>query len=160
MTELSDADREMAVKILEPWYGGEMAAAQVDESPEDTSAMLTAARTHITAEILAGARVNERETRIVFDGPPGPKSGRFVEVEDANGTSFNAGEWHERPDGLWELRLHPSATLARLAAENQRMRDALGYFLTDDRFQVAVGGNPIVVEAMLRTARAALGDNP
>jgi len=45
------------------------------------------------------------EIRIVFDGPPGPESGRFVEVEDINSMSLNAGEWKERPDGLWELRV-------------------------------------------------------
>jgi hypothetical protein len=46
--------------------------------------------------------------RIVFDGPPSPDGGRFVEVEDAAGNSVNAGTWHERPDGLWELRLAAS----------------------------------------------------
>ena len=35
---------------------------------------------------------------IVFDEPPGPKSGRFVEVEDANGNSIRFGEWIERDD--------------------------------------------------------------
>src|ERR1039458_7167629 len=30
---------------------------------------------------------------VVFDGPPGPIAGRFVEVEDARGYSDNAGEW-------------------------------------------------------------------
>ncbi len=42
---------------------------------------------------------------IVFDGPPGAESGRFVEVEDGSGRGVDAGEWHERDDGLWELRL-------------------------------------------------------
>ena len=42
---------------------------------------------------------------IVFDGPPGPTAGRFVEIEDENGVSFRAGEWHERADGLWEIRI-------------------------------------------------------
>ncbi len=45
------------------------------------------------------------ELRIVFDGPPGAVSGRFVEVETPDGASVNAGEWHERDDGLWELRI-------------------------------------------------------
>lgn len=43
--------------------------------------------------------------RIVFDGPPGPDSGRFVEVEDEQGRSINAGTWSAREDGLWELRI-------------------------------------------------------
>lgn len=42
---------------------------------------------------------------IIFDGPPGPESGRFVEVETDDGRSINAGEWIERPDGLWALRI-------------------------------------------------------
>ena len=35
---------------------------------------------------------------IVFDGPPSPNSGRFVEVEDANGNSVRVGKWIERED--------------------------------------------------------------
>jgi hypothetical protein len=42
---------------------------------------------------------------IVFDGPPGHNSGRFVEVETPEGKSLSAGEWVERSDGYWELRL-------------------------------------------------------
>ena len=42
---------------------------------------------------------------IVFDGPPGPESGRFVEVEDASGKSIRLGEWLQRPDGSWALRI-------------------------------------------------------
>ena len=45
------------------------------------------------------------DIRIVFDGPPSHESGRFVEVEDAQGRSINIGEWKERDDGLWELRI-------------------------------------------------------
>ena len=41
---------------------------------------------------------------IVFDGPPGPESGRFVEVE-RNGRSINFGEWVHREDGFWVLRI-------------------------------------------------------
>ena len=42
---------------------------------------------------------------IIFDGPPGPESCSFVEVETDNGKGINAGEWIERPDGLWALRI-------------------------------------------------------
>lgn len=40
---------------------------------------------------------------VVFDGPPGPESGRFVEVEDAQGRSVGAIGWREREDGYWVL---------------------------------------------------------
>jgi hypothetical protein len=42
---------------------------------------------------------------IVFDGPPSHESGRFVEVEDAEGKSISVGEWIDRGNGLWALRL-------------------------------------------------------
>lgn len=42
---------------------------------------------------------------IVFDGPPGPESGRFVEVETDDGASILCGEWIERLDGFWALRI-------------------------------------------------------
>ena len=42
---------------------------------------------------------------IIFDGPPSHESGRFVEVETDDGKSINVGEWIERSDGLWALRI-------------------------------------------------------
>jgi hypothetical protein len=40
----------------------------------------------------------------VFDGPPGPEAGRFVEVE-VEGKSIRLGEWSQRVDGYWVLRV-------------------------------------------------------
>lgn len=50
---------------------------------------------------------------IVFDGPPAPESGRFVEVEDTNtGRSVARGQWVQRSDGYWALRmLDPNALM-------------------------------------------------
>lgn len=45
---------------------------------------------------------------IVFDGPPSHDTGRFVEVEDDSGRSIKFGEWVERSDGYWVLRLDES----------------------------------------------------
>ncbi len=42
------------------------------------------------------------------------------------------------------------------AAEIERLREALGWFLNDSRFVVQVGGNPNVVPQMIEAARAAL----
>ena len=42
---------------------------------------------------------------IIFDGPPGPDGAQFVEVETDDGKSINVGEWIERDDGLWALRI-------------------------------------------------------
>ena len=40
-----------------------------------------------------------------------------------------------------------------LRARVERLKEALGWFLSDDRFHVAVGGNPSVVENMIARAR-------
>lgn len=58
---------------------------------------------------------------IVFDGPPSHESGRFVEVEDANGASIRVGEWVERSDGYWALRL-PHADDRNVREAYQRLR--------------------------------------
>ena len=42
---------------------------------------------------------------IVFDGPPDPEAGRFVEVENADGSGVKLGNWVERGDGHWALRV-------------------------------------------------------
>ena len=42
---------------------------------------------------------------VIFDGPPGPEGPRFIEVETDGGRSIRAGEWQERPDGSWALRI-------------------------------------------------------
>lgn len=42
------------------------------------------------------------ELHIIFDGPPGPEAGRFVEVETADGQSIRAGEWRQIGD-YWHL---------------------------------------------------------
>jgi len=42
---------------------------------------------------------------IIFDGPPSHEAGRFVEVELDNGKSINVGQWIDREDGYWALRI-------------------------------------------------------
>ena len=39
---------------------------------------------------------------VVFDGPPGPESGRFVDVETRNGRGLSVGEWSQRGN-YWTL---------------------------------------------------------
>lgn len=41
----------------------------------------------------------------VFDGPPGPEGPRFIEAENMAGEGVNAGEWLQRPNGQWVLRV-------------------------------------------------------
>ena len=55
-----------------------------------------------------------QEIHIVFDGPPGPVSGRFVKVILPNGESIGVGRWLERNDNCWALVLPvPSRSVRR-----------------------------------------------
>lgn len=54
---------------------------------------------------------------IVFDGPPGAVSGRFVEVEDETGKSIRLGTWVERADGFWALRITPDQECCRFCTD-------------------------------------------
>lgn len=56
--------------------------------------------------------------KIVFDGPPSHESGRFVEVENAEGKSINVGEWVQNGD-YWELQI-PSDESLRAELEEKK----------------------------------------
>lgn len=54
------------------------------------------------------------KVHVLFDGPPGPEPGRFVEVETPEGRSLRVGQWIDKGGGLWALALdvivdHPAA---------------------------------------------------
>lgn len=84
---------------------------------------------------------------VVFDAPPGPVCGRFLEVEDQDGHSTRVGEWLRRPDGYWVLRIPVGATEAHdeavRRAERLRLADlfeshaqSLGAWTSDGRHLV------------------------
>jgi len=54
---------------------------------------------------------------IVFDGPPSHESGRFVETEDENRASISIGDWVERDDGYWVLRIEDPRENEQLRAK-------------------------------------------
>lgn len=90
---------------------------------------------------------------IVFDGPPGAESGRFVEVE-CDGAGIAIGEWVSRPGGYWALRLpvagrapgphrddiqpalDPGAALKEAQAIAQEVRDLIDLGLSPSMTEV------------------------
>lgn len=65
---------------------------------------------------------------VVFGGPPGPVSGRFVEAEDENRRSIKLGEWLQRDDGYWVLRIPtPTPGAQRVVDERRRQVDEEGF---------------------------------
>lgn len=59
----------------------------------------------ITQPIQYPAMDTPAPINIVFDGPPGPEGPRFIEVETDDGRSIRVGEWQQRQDGNWGLRI-------------------------------------------------------
>ena len=50
-------------------------------------------------------KASKEAVNIIFDGPPGPEGGRFVEVENDAGQSVKVGEWLDSEDGYVKLRI-------------------------------------------------------
>ena len=70
------------------------------------------------AEEETKAEVDGDFIEIVFDGPPEAVSGRFVEVENPQGASISVGEWIDRGDGFWALRIpYPSSPVVPAPTE-------------------------------------------
>ena len=65
---------------------------------------------------------------------------------------FGWSEGNLDADTAYIAAANPTVVLA-LLAEIEALREALGWFVSDERFQVAVGGNPQVVERMIEQAR-------
>jgi len=63
--------------------------------------------------------------RIVFDGPPGPESCRFVDVETEHGNSISLGGWIEGEDGFWYLQFETHASLTERVRGFEQTMDAL-----------------------------------
>jgi len=113
MTEISAADRQMAHKILAALDGDDDGAVfYIENYPKAVQAMLATTRALVTAEILAAAGVDEDALRK-----------RVLEcvLVPPDGGSPTDGE-NQVAQAAWEC-VRPA--LARLAAENARLREAL-----------------------------------
>lgn len=81
---------------------------------------------------------------VVFDGPPGPETGRFVEIEREDGSSVKAGRWEERTeDGLWVLHLRVIDEDIAHPNPKHEKRDAMNRLEYVDT-ELADGCDPIV----------------
>ncbi len=83
-------------------------------------------------------------TDIVFDSPPAHESGRFIEVEDAKGAGVSLGEWVERPDGYWALRLRHDRLVDYVGRRPVFREEAIGA-CHQTGFATASGLNTIAV---------------
>lgn len=92
--------------------------------------------------------------QIVFDGPPGPESGRFVEVEQG-GESIAFGDWIQREDGYWVLELPLSVADFAVLEAAQRAREAKEKYIKRGlsewgNYMTAIGAltNAVLLEAL------------
>jgi hypothetical protein len=70
---------------------------------------------------------------IVFDGPPAHESGRFVEVEDADGASIAIGEWVRGAEPYWRLRIPDPRKVASQVAALAEARGLLERVLKESK---------------------------
>ena len=134
--ELRECSEEWpaALVVLDNRAADELDRLTLELSRRD--AELVEARADKFAQPLAGVH----EYRIVFDGPPGPVAGRFIDVEDEHGMSFKAGEWEQRGE-YWHLVIHPEAETtahtsgyrAGLEAAKSLAHDAVMPLLSSER---------------------------
>lgn len=68
---------------------------------------------------------------IVFDGPPSHEAGRFVEVENEQGQSINAGEWiapgEDSDFPLWRLRINTERGMSSMAERIHNISTSKGF---------------------------------
>lgn len=86
---------------------------------------------------------------IVFDGPPGPEAGRFVEVEDESGKSIRFGEWVQRPDKYWALRINQAMT-PDIEALLKEADDYVqrGYYTSPERYAAALREQARIIKGL------------
>lgn len=65
---------------------------------------------------------------VLFDGPPSHESGRFVEVENMKGASISVGQWIDRKDGFWALRIPLARPAAAAVTREQIARACMAGF--------------------------------
>lgn len=106
-----DWDRGGVEEVLDCIVGGRLVTRDVHygawrlvDSPDPDFAPAEPAEEETKAE------VGRDFVEIVFDGPPEAVSGRFVEVENPQGASISIGEWIDRGDGFWALRIPYAAS--------------------------------------------------
>jgi len=95
-----------------------------EKHPEDAARRSPVSDVYAFRALASDADETSTRDRIEFidvvcDWPPGPTSGRFVEVEDHRGHSMKVGEWLDRGDGMWALRIpmqSPAAEVGEVMA--------------------------------------------
>ncbi len=93
-----------SLSINEPLYYGEGPAPAIAGTGVTEAILCAVCLKEVRDALAALLEVSTIHTiHIVFDGPPGAESGRFVEVEDTSGKSISVGSWHDRKDGGCEL---------------------------------------------------------
>lgn len=168
--EVTQADRDAAADlfcILHDVWPGYTAAHATREGDDDLKEVVQAFARHRIAHTPDTSTVEDEreELRFVFDGPPGPECGRFVECETPDGRSVNAGTWHDRGDGYWELRVSRPSTPDTTSVEDMReacAKVAESMVHQDNRYPWQVGwtnaANEIAAAIRSRPITSATGE--
>ncbi len=102
---------------------------------------------------------------LVFTGPPGPDPSTcgFIEAEDAAGKSIKLGEWLERDDGRWVLRVWPEGMYAPFdAGDKEEWTTFEGLVNVGDKqpfcmMKCGLGKDPVFAMKMAPATMLAMG---
>jgi NTP pyrophosphatase (non-canonical NTP hydrolase) len=113
------------------------------------------------------SRQDAEAINIIFDGPPGPEAGRFVEIETDDGKSLNVGEWIEKSGGMWALRITKSP---RPRIGGEAIGNAIADLMNCLKIRLTQKGDGafasphevfgVVIEEVLELLLAILNNNP
>ena len=91
--------------------------------------------------------MSEKPVFVVFDGPPAPEAGRFIEVETAEGKSVRAGEWeqdgdywylgpfYQEPPDVYALRAELTQARADIAERVRLLEGALEWYANPEIYK-------------------------
>lgn len=132
---LSETERILLRHLRDDVHAAETKAHR---STEHADAELAAAQGALLDRLIAtepcpapDPALQEWAIDVVFDGPPGPTAGRFVEVEDLSGKSVGVGQWIDRGNGMWALRI-PRAHPAQRETDLREAFVAGGQYIADN----------------------------
>jgi len=103
---------------------------------------------------------NTQPINVIFDGPPGPESGRFIEVETDDGHGINVGEWVKRKDGYWALRITELPEAPKVRKGESSNVESIGYDAASRTLEIKIDGKVCQYHGVLKHMFDNLMDAP
>lgn len=102
------------IKVIRKGYGSRVIEVEAGNMREAKNHALDVAGSYEYSEHSSEYEVEHatevfvkkvKAINIMFDSPPGPHAPLFIDVVDDAGKGINVGEWIEKEQGEWALRI-------------------------------------------------------